>query len=178
MLKCLQNLLVQELICLIEVLTSLGMSDDDPLAARIDKHVRGNLTGEGSLLLDIHILSADRDVRPLHSLDNRDNINCRYAVNNIGVSSGNKRLQGLHQSLRLGRSHVHLPVAGNNLLSSHGFLISFYFNQMSFASNDLLLITLHRQQRQRPGGPSPPGTQGKLLRRWRYASSCCHSQAG
>ena len=93
MLKRLQNLLVQELICLIEVLTSLGVSDDDPLAACIDKHVRGNLTSEGSLLLDIHILSANRDICSLHSLDDRDNINCRYAVNNIGISPGNKRLQ-------------------------------------------------------------------------------------
>ena len=60
------------------------MSDDHILYACVNQHIRGNLSCESSLLLKVHVLSADLDVSSLGSLhrwDNVDSRNAEYYVN-------------------------------------------------------------------------------------------------
>ena len=90
MLKCLQNLLVEEGVILLEVVSSLGVADDDIAHAGVHKHGGSNLSGIGPLLLDVHVLSADLDIGPLDRLDDRDDIHRRNTIDHIHVRIGDE----------------------------------------------------------------------------------------
>ena len=92
MLESLKNLLVHGLIGLSEILSSLGMSDDDIFHARIGQHVRSDLAGIGALLLEIHILSADLDVASLCSLYSRNDVDGRHAEYHVSLICNHKGL--------------------------------------------------------------------------------------
>ena len=70
------------------------MSDDDVFSAGICQHIRRNLACVGTLLLKIHILGTDVDAAALCSFYSRQNVDSRYAQNDVGGIAlvGNKRL--------------------------------------------------------------------------------------
>ena len=96
MLKCFQDFLIYIFVCLTEVLSSLRMSDDHILYACVNQHIRGNLSCESSLLLKVHVLSADLNVRSFACLYNRDNVNSRNAEQNINLIVLYKWFQGFN----------------------------------------------------------------------------------
>ena len=49
----------------------------------VHKHIRRNLTCVCAALLEIHILCSNLDIASLSCLDNRNNVNCRYAEYNV-----------------------------------------------------------------------------------------------
>ena len=55
-------------IALVEVLTALGVADDNVLNAQLLQHVSGDLAGESAGLLEVHVLSADSDLGALAAL--------------------------------------------------------------------------------------------------------------
>ena len=117
MLKELQELLVDVLIGLAEVSSSLRVADDDVLDACILQHCRGDLSGECTLLLEIDVLCAQMDIGSCDSLLDRDDIDRRDTVDNIDLRILDQRLQSLTKRYCLSGGHVHLPVAGDNFLS-------------------------------------------------------------
>jgi len=125
-LKCFQYLLIDRLIGLCKVFSALGMSDNHVFNACIGQHIRGNLAGVSTFLLEIHIFSADCDVGSLARFYNRDNINRRYAEYNVYIFRNNEWLQKLYQSYCLRRRHVHFPVACYDLSSSHDYSIPLF----------------------------------------------------
>ena len=87
--------------------------------AQLLEHVSGDLAGESAGLLEVHVLSADCDLGALGSLYSSLNIRERYAENHLApLGLGQQRLHLLDQSLGLCRSLVHLPVTGDNGLTS------------------------------------------------------------
>ena len=112
MLKSLEDLLVDRLVCLCEVLTSLGMADDDVLNACVHKHSRGDLACKCTALLEIHVLSSDLDVGALCCLNCSRDINRRYAEKNIYCIACACLDHLRDKSLCLRRSFIHFPVAG------------------------------------------------------------------
>ena len=85
MLKGLENLLVDGLIRLRKILSSLGMADNNVFHACIHKHFGRNLAGICALLLKIHILSPDQNIGILCRLHGRDNVNGGYAEHHVHV---------------------------------------------------------------------------------------------
>ena len=79
MLDSLENLLVNGLVGLSKLLSSLGMTDDNVLNACIYQHSGRNLAGESTLLLEVHVLSTDVDVAALSSFHSRDDVDSGYA---------------------------------------------------------------------------------------------------
>ena len=79
MLESLQNLLVDGLVCLGKIFSSLGMSDDHILHACIHQHCGRNLACIGTLLLKVHVLGTDMDIGAFCSLHCGNDVNGRYA---------------------------------------------------------------------------------------------------
>ena len=191
MLEGLQHLLVHGLISLSKVLSPLGMSDDDILNACIHQHCRRNLAGISSLLLEVHVLGTDVDVGALGRLHGRDDVNGGHTEHYVHLIVHYKGLQCINQLYRLTGSHVHLPVAGNDLLSCHDSILDsclnsvFYFQRVIFRSAFSVkapfsssAVPIYHLLPPRREAPCPQGTQGKLRRRWRYGSSCHRSPTG
>ena len=85
MLKSLQDFLIHSLVCLGEVLSSLGMSDDNIFYACIIQHCGRDFSGVSTLLLKIHILGADMDIGAPGSFHSRNNVDSRHAEYYIHV---------------------------------------------------------------------------------------------
>ncbi len=85
MLKRLGYLLVEESVIFLEIIATLGMSDDNIFHTRIHEHCRRDLACERALFLDIHILSADFHVCALNCLHNRNDIDRRHAVYDVNI---------------------------------------------------------------------------------------------
>ena len=92
MLESLENLLVYSFVGLCEILSSLGMSDDDILHAGIGQHIGSDLSGISALLLEIHVLCADLDVASLCSLYSGNDVDGRYAEYHISLIRNHKGL--------------------------------------------------------------------------------------
>ena len=109
------GLLVLVLVGLMEIVATLGVTDDAVGAASGLKHVTGGLAGEGALLLPVHVLGTQSDRGGLDTIVHRGDVDGRRANENLDAS-GN-----LGQSLgklvgELGGSGnvvIHLPVASN-----------------------------------------------------------------
>ena len=105
------------------------MADDDVLAAGVDQHVGGDLTGVGAGGVGVAVLSADAHAGLTHSADSSGDAHSGNAQSNIAPTAlGHDGLQLSHKLLGLGGSLIHFPVTGNNgltVLSVHN-LISFY----------------------------------------------------
>ena len=119
MLKCFQHLLVYSLAGLCKVLSSLRMTKDYIFYSYVSQHVRGDLSGVSTFLLKVHILCTNLDIGTFSSFHYRNDVDCRYAENYICIFCCYQRFQCVNQLYCLTRSHVHLPVSGNNFLSSH-----------------------------------------------------------
>ena len=120
MLKGLQDFLVHDLICLSEVLTSLGMSDNNILNAKVIQHSRSDLACKSTLLFKIHILSADLDVRAFSCCKSCRKIDCRYAEENVNIIRCESSLIVVDERCCFSRSHIHFPVSCCEDTSCHG----------------------------------------------------------
>ena len=61
------------------------MSDDHILNACVYQHLSRDFAGVSALVLEVHVLCAYCYVSALYSLNNRDDVDCGYAVNNIYI---------------------------------------------------------------------------------------------
>ena len=119
MLESFFHLFVDISIGLTKVTASLGMAKDDIFHTGINQHVRRDLSGVCTFLLEVHVLSTNLDVAAFDSLNNRYDIDSRYAEYYVCILGSYQRFQGLNQSNCLTRSHIHFPVACDNFLSCH-----------------------------------------------------------
>ena len=92
MLECFLNFLVQHAVALFEVVTSLGMTDDNILHACVYQHLRRDLSCVGTFLLVVHILCTDCNVGAFDCLYNRYDIDCRNTVYNLNIIAYYERL--------------------------------------------------------------------------------------
>ena len=91
-LESLQDLLINGLVCLCKILSSLGVADDHILNANLGQHIGSDLAGVSTLLLEIHILGANLDVGTFCCLDHGDNVDRGYAEYYVHVVIGNQGL--------------------------------------------------------------------------------------
>ncbi len=122
-LESLEDFSVQESIILFVVISSLRVADDDVLDACIFEHCAGDLAGKCAAVLVRDILCAYSNIGALDSLNNGNDVDCRYAVNDINVIILYQGSKELDKRLCLRGSLVHFPVTGYDFPSCH-FLFS------------------------------------------------------
>ena len=83
MLKCLQHFLIDVFVCLSEILSSLGMTQDHIFYSGVYQHVWRNLSCVSAFFFKIHIFSAYLDIGSFYSFHYRNDINGRYAENYV-----------------------------------------------------------------------------------------------
>ena len=114
--------LIDGLVGLAEVLTALGVSDDDVLSAGIEKHSGGNFARIGALLFPMGVLGSDTDVSTLSGGDGGGNVDSGRAARDFDVGIGLGGLgYSLDESSGLGGLNVHLPVTCDDFLT-HDFI--------------------------------------------------------
>ena len=91
MLESFEHFFVNVLVCLTEVLSSLGVSKYNVLNACIYEHSRSDLTCVSAFLLEVHVLSTNLDVRTFSCLNNRNDVDSRYAEYYVNFIVNNKR---------------------------------------------------------------------------------------
>ena len=97
---------------LAEELAALGVAEHDAVHVELGEHRRGDLAGEGSLGLVVHVLGVDLDARAARAVDHRAQVRERHAERDVDpADSRHARQQRLDVLLGLGLGLVHLPVA-------------------------------------------------------------------
>ena len=91
MLESFEHFFVNVFVCLTEILSSLGMSKYYILNACIYEHSRSDLTCVSTFLLKVHVLSTNLDVCSFSCLNNRDDVDSRYAEYYVNFIVNNKR---------------------------------------------------------------------------------------
>jgi hypothetical protein len=87
--------LVDRLVGLAEVLSSLAVTDDDVLRARLQEHIRGDLTGERALFLKMDVLRADLHVRALRGVRRGGDVDEGNAEDDLASRFAIGQLRGL-----------------------------------------------------------------------------------
>src|SRR5690348_14476101 len=108
------GLAIDHVVRLAEVAAPLGVTEDDVVAKPL-KHRRRYLAGKGALLLEIHGLRAQLDVRARkHRVDGGQRDRWR-AEDNLDAAHRHQIAEHARGKVaRLGRAEVHLPVARDN----------------------------------------------------------------
>ena len=110
-LKCSVYLLVNCLVCLSEVLSSLGVTDDDICYTHLSEPEGRDLTCESTLLLEVAVLSCDLDVGVSSCLKSCGKSCERNAESDLSLSILNEGLELVDKlSSVSGNTAVHLPV--------------------------------------------------------------------
>ena len=108
---------IDGLIGFAEVLTTLGVTDDDVFHAEFDKHFCGDFTGECAFFRPVHVFCADFDVCALGHFDCRCKIGVRRADDDVALCILNKRSKVGDKCLCIGDCVVHFPVACDDWFS-------------------------------------------------------------
>ena len=109
------SLLVLVLVGLVEVVATLGVTDDAVGAASGLEHVARGLTGEGTLGLPVHVLCTEGNGGSLNTVMNRGDVDGRRADEhlNAGRNLGQSLSQLVGELGGLGDVVVHLPVTSD-----------------------------------------------------------------
>src|ERR1700756_4940352 len=124
---------VHRVVGLAEVLPPLRVSDDDMIHSPRQQLANRYFTRKGAFFLPMHVLRADRHVRPFRRVQSCGNIQERRADDDLVARvSGHERKEVAEEVARLVRSLVHLPV-GSHYFFSHEFAFSIW-NEFVFSS--------------------------------------------
>ena len=145
------SLLVLVLVGLVEVVATLGVTDDAVGAASGLEHVARGLTGEGTLGLPVHVLCTEGNGGSLNTVMNRGDVDGRRADEHLdaGRNLGQSLSQLVGELGGLGDVVVHLPV-----------------------TSDKKGAIRHREAPPLRAGPYPRRAPWKRHHRWRSSSSC------
>ena len=113
--------LVDGFIRLAEVLTALGVTDDDVGDTGIEQHGGGNFARVGAGSGPVHIFSTHHHRGAFGGFHNGGNREVGRADENLGeVAGGQRGNDFLDEGGAFGGSLVHLPVAGDQNATGHG----------------------------------------------------------
>jgi len=115
-----RDLPVHFLIGLAEDMAPLGVPDQHVPAAGVPDHERRNLAGESALLLEVHVLHSDGDLRAAAEIGHRLGPGRRREYHYFAVPDpGYACEEAVDEVNRLLARLVHLPVAGEYFSSCH-----------------------------------------------------------
>jgi hypothetical protein len=125
MLQGSEHALVDHCIAFLEYLPPFGMADNGHGGADILQHGRRNLAGIGALLLPVHILGRQQDVRSSNDIGNRGQSGGGRRHHDITIThAGGGRHNGTGQLSGFIDCGMHLPVTGDQRPSYHKYMTS------------------------------------------------------
>ena len=124
------HLLLEDGGCLVVVLTTLAVAQDDVLGAGALDHGGAHLTGVGSALLVGAVLGADGDAAVLQQIGHSGQVDEGRADDDVavGLLSSENLLEFLGEGYTLLQVLVHFPVACYNVLSHNAFFVFNMYN--------------------------------------------------